>query len=141
LKKGLTKFRESFKDRGIKSVAFPLLGAHNGGLSKRESLNLIGDYLADIEIPVEVYQFDPDAPDDLFDGFKEAFLSTSVSSLKKLTGLREDKIEQLLGILREEELQNMGKLANYKGIGDATIAKCFNYAMRPDLLNIQLNIF
>ena len=32
IEKGLQKFVETYKDKGITSIAFPLLGANNGGL-------------------------------------------------------------------------------------------------------------
>ena len=35
----------------------------------------------------------------------------------------------------------MGQLATFEGIGEATIQKCFDYAMRSDTLNIQINLF
>lgn len=141
LEKGLIKFLESYKTKGITSIAFPLLGAHNGGLSKEQSLGLIEKYLKNIDIPFEVYQFDPKAPDDIFENFKTAFLSTDTNTLKKLTGLKENKISQLIEILNSTEIKNMGQIASYKGIGETTLEKCFNYAMRSDTLNIQLNLF
>src|SRR5690606_9929486 len=57
LEKGLKKFLETYKAKGISSIAFPLLGAHNGGLSKEQSLELIEKHLKGIDIPFEVYQF------------------------------------------------------------------------------------
>lgn len=35
----------------------------------------------------------------------------------------------------------MGQLATIKGIGETTIQKCFDFAMRIDTLNIQTNLF
>ncbi|MDY3521945.1 macro domain-containing protein [Riemerella anatipestifer] len=141
LEKGLAKFLETYKVKGINSIAFPLLGAHNGGLSKEQSLELIEKYLKDIDIPFEIYQFDPKAPDDLYENFKTAFLSTDTNTLKKVTGLKENKISQLIELLNSTEIKNMGQIASNKGIGEITLEKCFNYAMRSDILNIQLNLF
>ena len=41
LEKGLEKFCETYKEQGITSIAFPLLGAHNGGLDKNEVLDIM----------------------------------------------------------------------------------------------------
>jgi len=141
IKKGLKKFAETYKSKGITSIAFPLLGAHNGGLTTETSLELLETSLSKIEIPVEIYQYSPNAPDDLFDDFKKAFLSTKLETLKKLTKLQESRIEKLKDILENEKIYNMNQIASYKGIGESTIEKCFNYAMRPDKNNIQLNLF
>lgn len=94
IQKGLQKFKETYKEKGITSVAFPLLGAQNGGLSKEESLQLLEKYLMDIEIPVEIYQFDANASDDLFEKFSNSFKSQSNLELKKIAQLKEDKIKK-----------------------------------------------
>jgi len=141
LEKGLQKFKETYKERGITSVAFPLLGAQNGGLTKEQSLHLLEKYLIDIEIPVEIYQFDADASDDLFYKFSNAFQIQSNLELKKISLLKEDKIKKIKDILENEGLKNMGQLASFKGIGETTIQKCFDFAMRIDTLNIQTNLF
>lgn len=141
IKKGLQKFVETYKSKGITSIAFPLLGAHNGGLSQETSLELLETYLSKIDIEVEVYKYSPNAPDDLFDDFKHAFLSTKHETLKKLTKLQDSKIEKIKAILEKEEVHNMNQIASYEGIGESSIEKCFTYAMKPDKSNIQLNLF
>ena len=141
VEEGLKKFIETYKEKGIKSIAFPMLGANNGGLSEEQSLLLIEKYLSKIDIPVEVYHFVSNAPDDIFDYFRIAFLSHNLVTLKKMTGLKDDKLNKIIDILNLNEIKNMRQLASYKGIGESTIEKCFNYAMRSDTLNIQLNLF
>lgn len=141
IEKGLQKFLDTYTGKDIQSIAFPLLGAHNGGLSKEQSLDLMESYLSQIDIDVEIYQYDPTAPDDLFENFKTALLTQKIDVLKKQTQLKENKINQLKDILEAENLHNMGQLISFKGIGKVTLEKCFNYASRSDSLNIQLNIF
>ena len=46
---GLNKFIDSYNNKNIKSVAFPLLGAGLGGLDK----NLIQDYMIEKLNPLE----------------------------------------------------------------------------------------
>ena len=55
LEKGLEKFMKTYKLRGITSVAFPLLGANNGGLSPEVSFDLMHHYLRHCDIPVSIY--------------------------------------------------------------------------------------
>jgi len=141
IEKGLKKFKETYKSKGITSIAFPLLGAQNGGLTKEQSISLLEEYLKDIDIPIEIYQYKENASDDLFEKFSKSFLSLDNSELKKVTLLTNDKIKKIKEILENERLSNMGQLATFKGIGENTIIKCFNYAMRPDIINIQTNLF
>ena len=141
LEKGLKKFKETYKEKGITSIAFPLLGAQNGGLTQEQSISLLEKYLKDIDIPVEIYQYEADAPDDLFDIFSKAFLANDNPKLKKLTLLKDDKINKIKNLLKNDHISNMGQLATFEGIGEATIQKCFDYAMRSDTLNIQINLF
>ena len=70
LEKGLEKFCSSYKDQGITSIAFPLLGSHNGGLNPEIVKELMFKYLSKCDIPIEIYKYDPEAPDDLFEDFK-----------------------------------------------------------------------
>lgn len=141
LEKGLLKFKETYEQKKITSIAFPLLGAQNGGLSKDESLELLQKHLKGIEIPIEIYIYKEDASDDLFNIFKTAFLSNNLESLKSLTDLKSNQIKKIVDILENEDLKNMGQLSSFKGIGETTISKCFHYAMRPDIKNIQKKLF
>ncbi|AFU69432.1 protein with ADP-ribose binding module, MACRO superfamily [Psychroflexus torquis ATCC 700755] len=141
LEKGLLKFKETYEQKKIQSIAFPLLGAQNGGLSKDESLELLQKHLKGIEIPIEIYIYKENASDDLYNIFKTAFLSNNLESLKRLTDLKSNQIKKITEILENEDLKNMGQLSSFKGIGETTISKCFNYAMRPDIKNIQKKLF
>ena len=55
LEKGLDKFMQTYQQRKIKSIAFPLLGASNGGIHPDVSLKIMNSYLQHCEIPVKVY--------------------------------------------------------------------------------------
>ncbi|WP_316795331.1 macro domain-containing protein [Pedobacter agri] len=55
LELGLEKFMSSYEERGIQSIAFPLLGARNGGLSPDLSLKIMERYLIECKIPVSIY--------------------------------------------------------------------------------------
>ena len=55
LELGLQKFVDTYKKKGITSVAFPLLGASNGGLEPAISLQIMKNYLEKCEIPVSIY--------------------------------------------------------------------------------------
>jgi O-acetyl-ADP-ribose deacetylase (regulator of RNase III) len=53
---GLTKFVDTYKVKGITSIAFPLLGASNGGIEPEVSEDLMIQFLKRCEIPVYIYK-------------------------------------------------------------------------------------
>ena len=55
VEEGLMKFVESYKERGIKSIAFPPLGCGNGNLNWEEVKLLMLKYLNNLDIKIEIY--------------------------------------------------------------------------------------
>jgi O-acetyl-ADP-ribose deacetylase (regulator of RNase III) len=55
VRKGLEDFAHKYKDLGITSIAFPLLGTGNGGLDKKKVLKLMLDTLKECIIDIEIY--------------------------------------------------------------------------------------
>lgn len=57
IKLGLEKFVETYKEKGITSIAFPKLGCNNGGLSWEKDVKpLMEEYLGNLEdIYIEIY--------------------------------------------------------------------------------------
>nr|WP_288851885.1 hypothetical protein [uncultured Acidovorax sp.] len=124
---GLQKFMDTYEARGITSVAFPLLGAQNGGLRPDESLALMLQYLGQCGITVEIYDYDPASADDLFDDFKAAFLRQSDAAIAQQSGLRADTVRRIREALQDPRLCQLGQLAQVPGIGDKTLEKSFAF--------------
>lgn len=55
LELGLQKLVNTYKDKGITSLAIPQLGCSNGGLDWKEVKPLMEKYLNQLDIPVEIY--------------------------------------------------------------------------------------
>ena len=55
LELGLKKFIETYKEKGITSIAFPLLGANNGKIDPDVSLKIMCEYLKDCDIPILIF--------------------------------------------------------------------------------------
>lgn len=56
IEEGMKKFVETYQDKGIKTIAFPLLGCGNGGLDKDIVLQIITKHLIKCDnIIVEIY--------------------------------------------------------------------------------------
>lgn len=129
IESGLQKFLSTYKEKGIESIAFPLLGTHNGGLDKREVLSLMEKYLNQCDIPVEIYEYDPFAKDDLFESFKSNWKTMSNFD-KKSIGIRGQKqIDTIDYALNSNSVNSMISLIEYDGIGIKTMEKCFKLVM------------
>jgi len=139
LKKGLEKFVESYREKGIKSIAFPLLGASHGGISKDESLKILEGYLEKVEkfgdIKIEIWDFDRGAKDDLYDELNSLFTEKTDDQIlqeireleEKRTGIQKKSIEHI-----RSELKNINSLIGLfgvRGIGYKTVEKIFRYVM------------
>lgn len=136
LEAGLQKFVDTYEEKGITSIAFPLLGAHNGGLDKIEVLDMMHSYLEKCSIPIDIYEYDPGAPDEIFIQFKEKWLSMPMHD-KKNMGIRVNQIETLDNAINNVAICSMTSLSECDGIGIMTLQKCFNlvigYKPQPSL--------
>jgi len=129
---GLKKFVDTYKVKGITSIAFPLLGTNNGGLDKVEVLDLMHRYLNQCDIPIEIYEYDPLAPDDMFDSFKAKWNEIPEKDKKKVTGIRSQKqIDMINKAVNEDGIKSMIALIEYPGIGSKTLEYCFQLVRIP----------
>lgn len=125
---GLKKFVETYKERGISSIAFPLLGVNNGGLDKDLVMDLMVRYLKECDIPVEIYLYDPNAPDDLFETFKSNWMKISYEQKKKMLKTNK-RIETIDSAITSEEIHSMIALIDCPGIGIKSMESCFDFVM------------
>ena len=134
---GLQKFMATYQGRGITSIAFPLLGAQNGGIDPVVALDLMQSYLKHCTIPVEIYQYDPQASDDLFDTFKQSLTAHSDVSLKTSVGLRSDALARLRRALDNPGICQMSQLLAIPGVGEKTLEKCFRLVTQDASVKAQ----
>lgn len=139
LEKGLQKFIDTYEEKNIKSIAFPILGASNGNINTNTSIQIMQKYLNKIEIPIEIWHFDPKASDDCYDDFKAKFLSLSDDIIKKESNLGIDFIRKIKMALNSNYIHSMSGLLDAKGIGDKTLIKSFNFIKNFDV-NKQENL-
>ncbi len=139
LRAGLEEFLHTYGEKGIESIAFPVLGASNGGLDEDESLTVMQNYLERCEIPVEIYRYDPTAMDDLFREFQQKLLpNRDKSFLAKSMGVRVDRLSKILNVLNEHDspINSLSQLATVPGVGSKTLEKCFRYVMDAPARNL-----
>jgi O-acetyl-ADP-ribose deacetylase (regulator of RNase III) len=139
LEKGLQNFVDTYQNTGITSIAFPLLGTHNGGLEIEFVKDLMQTYLSKCHIPIEIYEYDPTAQDDLFLDFKSKFLSLNYEQVKTDLKIRKDKFHLLVECLNDPGIKSMISLLGKDGLGEGTIQKCFDFVNRYN--SSQLSFF
>jgi len=125
---GLKKFMQTYEEKHIKSIAFPLLGAQHGGLDRDRSQELMESYLLKCNVPVEIYRYDPMAPDDLYDRFRDMLSTMTPEEIKEATGLRSDYVRKVLDALQNPQICQLNRLAALPGIGVKTLEKAFAFA-------------
>ena len=125
LEKGLQKFLDTYIDKSIESIAFPLLGADKGGLDEKISFEIMESYLSKCQIPVEIWYFDSKAKDDLYDRCKTEFMEKSNSTLISQSGLRADTISKIRNALLREDVNSLSGLQRIGGIGEKSMEKVF----------------
>lgn len=123
LELGLQKFLETYEERRIESIAFPLLGAKNGGIPENTSLKIMKEYLSKCRIPVEIYYYDPQASDSWFEKFRHKFLAYKVDDLIQITGINKNYILKIRDTLQLSSINNISQLLKVKGIGINSISK------------------
>jgi len=143
LHSGLNKFLETYKEKKIESIAFPLLGASHGGIPSERSREIMVSYLEKCEIPVEIYYYEPKANDDLFEQFKSIFLNMDRKEIKQEIGLRDNAIDNLLYGFNNTEIKQLNQLAQIKGIGIKTLERMFSFSMKAKTIDqgSQLTFF
>lgn len=129
LRSGLEKFLETYIERGITSIAFPLLGADKGGIEKAVSEKIMLEYLGELEIPVEIYRYDPLAEDEIYNSFKNWLLSVGNNQACIMTGIGKTQMNALIDGITTKRVSQLNQLLSLEGVGIATLEKVFRVAM------------
>lgn len=141
LNDGLRKFAESYKQKGIESIAFPLLGADRGGISQNESQQIMEQYLDLPDLDVEIYLYDPTAKDDLFEEVKKVLLDRQEEQLLRETQLNKNSLKKVIEGLQDPDIHQLNQLAKINGIGTKVMEKIFTFATSAKATPKQQNLF
>ena len=132
LQEGLNKFVATYKDKGIESIAFPLLGADKGGIPEDQSLNILKSSLENIDVEVEIYLRDATAKDDLLDKIKNWLSNQSESEVPQVAGLKRNQIVKINEALASPDIVQLNQLAAVREIGIETLERIFALAIVGD---------
>ncbi|HHF3787808.1 TPA: macro domain-containing protein [Haemophilus influenzae] len=120
---GLEKFIQCYKNKNISSIAFPYLGTGKGGISKEIILRIMNRYLYDLPIKIEIWEFDAFKVDEFFLNFKKTIINSELSELKKLSGVKEDKLTILKDSLVNKPYYSFSELSKIEEITISTLQK------------------
>ena len=140
---GLIKFKESYAEKEINSVAFPILGTSNGGLEENEVLDLMYGYLNNLNIDVEIYKYNPTFRDDYIDKLESDFASAAIADIKDRYKLRNKQYEILARQLSNKKISTVVSILKLKGFSERSVINIFTHLAENQLnsKNSQLSLF
>lgn len=125
---GLRKFVDSYKDRGITSAAFPLLGAHNGGLDENQVLEMMVGFLEFCDIPIEIYQFNLVSADPLLNKLRNKVAAMSAYDLAESCAITKSAAGLVIRSVESADFKMISDLLKVKGISSSTVEKLYTFA-------------
>jgi len=146
----LQKFVDNYHSMGITSVAFPWMGAMNGGLPFETIQELTRKYLSNLkDIEVEVYEFDPDVPCKLYKSLEKIISQEifSIAELEEYSSIKGRYWEKIINAVKDENTKSINNLCHYYVNGKRIIGKTnierlfifltnFNNAKIPQIGNL-----
>jgi len=124
----LKQFAAGYETKGITSVAFPWMGAMNGRIPFDIIRSTMRKHLEPLEgIQIEVYTFDPAAPDPLFDELKKIVHSGDLKICQKNSQIQENIFYQIIEAVREGEVRGMSQLSEIPNVGKISVDKLYEF--------------
>ena len=125
IESGLKKFSTFYKQAGITSIAFPQLGSQLGGLSWEHDVQpLMVSYLKNLDLKVEIYEFDNNADDKLYINLRDILKTFSLSDYKNnlnMSSVVAKRVDEALDI----HIKSMSDFEHVKGLGRETLKKIY----------------
>lgn len=133
IEKGLKEFVNTYKQKGIISIAFPQLGSSLGGLDwEREVHPLMLKYLSNLDdLNIEIYSYDPEVRDNNFLKFLTRTNRYQEIDFIKNIGISKNQALIIMNALEKEIVKNTIGFQNLKGIGMKTLEKIHEFIALP----------
>lgn len=122
----LQKFVNNYKKLGITSIAFPWMGAMNGGIPIEIIKELTRKYLSSLEdIEIEVYDFDPNVPCVLYNTLKEIVGKNEFnpSELEDMSQIKARYWLKIIEAVQDINTKSINNLCHYNVDGKRIIGK------------------
>lgn len=122
----LQKFVDNYHSMGITSVAFPWMGAMNGGLPFETIQSLTRKYLSTLDdIDIEVYDFDPDVPCALYNALVYIVNENKFtpSELEEVLNIKARYWVKIIDAVKDTHTKSINNLCHYIVNGKRIIGK------------------
>ncbi|MCD4674142.1 MAG: macro domain-containing protein [Anaerolineaceae bacterium] len=130
----LKQFAAGYKKKGIQSIAFPWMGAMNGGIPLEIIQSLTRQYLRNLEdIDIEVYSFDPNISDPLFDRLKQIAASEDPERYFSQSNLQRKSYRVIIETVQYEQTESFSRLISTRVVGKVSIDKLYFFLRNVDL--------
>ncbi|MEG2867885.1 MAG: macro domain-containing protein [Terrisporobacter sp.] len=136
IESALKYFAENYEKRDMKSIAFPKLGTHNGGLEWEEVKVLMEKYLGNLNIPVYICLDEMKEAEGAEKEMVDSINGIDIMSEYKEIGISKkaaEKIENRLPISR------FWHISNIQGITSKSYESLFNYFYKRSSEYIKYN--
>jgi O-acetyl-ADP-ribose deacetylase (regulator of RNase III) len=122
----LKQFVTGYRQKDIRSIAFPWMGAMNGNIPLEKIQATTRKYLQNLpDIDVEVFGFDPDASDPLFEVLKRiACLGEPLLFLEQ-SGLQRKSFEIIMSAVKSAKVNSLARLVESGIVGDTSLDKLY----------------
>jgi len=124
IEQGLINFVQTYKEQGIKSVAFPKLGTNNGGLNWDDVKQVMEKYLSKIDIDVCICLDKTKEAEGLELVMLNKFNSMSLNQIESIVKLN---TKQKINIQKEMPYKRFWKINETPSVGKKTYAALFKY--------------
>jgi len=126
IESSLKQFAAHYKQKGISSVAFPWMGADNGGIPLEIIQSTTRKHLQPLkDINIEVYSFDPIAYDPLFETLQKIALAEDPDKYQAGSGVQGKAFLQIINAVRSQSVKGMSQISKIDGIGKTTVDKLY----------------
>lgn len=149
LEKGLKYFVANYKKAGIKSIAFPKLGAQNGKLSWDEVGPLMAKYLSQLDIDVYIYiaegdkeyQYDIQGEGNLKEKIWKHFsdLALSQDQLVQEVQLSLREVKKLANKRKSIEFTSLADIESIEGLAKVSLKKIKDYICLQEYSKVELS--
>jgi O-acetyl-ADP-ribose deacetylase (regulator of RNase III) len=124
----LEKFCQWYPTVGLKSVAFPWMGAMNGKIPLDQIKAVTRRFLEPLtNIDVEVYTFDPAAPDPLFKLLQEFVVVHSPTEFAAAAGLRRHFADEVYALLEDPATTSLAIIAEQSKLGKTSLDRLYGF--------------
>jgi O-acetyl-ADP-ribose deacetylase (regulator of RNase III) len=127
IESALNQFAREYSQKNITSLATPLWGVESGKLDRSYVRKLMRSSFSKLGgIDIELYDFDPNASDPLFENLKDLVNSPVSDEVLASIGLPALKIKDLVREIKIGSIKSMFNLSSSGLIGNRNIEKLYN---------------